>query len=47
MIVQGTFVAAYAMLGEAALSFLGVGVPPETPTWGGIIAAGQVYLSQA
>jgi peptide/nickel transport system permease protein len=47
IIVQGTFVAAYAMLGEAALSFLGVGVPPETPTWGGIIAAGQVYLSQA
>jgi peptide/nickel transport system permease protein len=47
VIVQGTFVAAYAMLGEAALSFLGVGVPPETPTWGGIIAAGQLYLSQA
>jgi peptide/nickel transport system permease protein len=47
IIVQGTFVAAYAMLGEAALSFLGVGVPPETPTWGGIIAAGQLYLSQA
>jgi peptide/nickel transport system permease protein len=47
VIVQGTFVCAYAMLGEAALSFLGVGVPPETPTWGGIIAAGQVYLSQA
>lgn len=47
VIVQGTFVAAFAMLGEAALSFLGVGVPPETPTWGGIIAAGQVYLSQA
>jgi peptide/nickel transport system permease protein len=47
IIVQGTFVAAYAMLGEAALSFLGVGVPPETPTWGGIIAAGQIYVSQA
>jgi peptide/nickel transport system permease protein len=47
VIVQGTFVAAYAMLGEAALSFLGVGVPPDTPTWGGIIAAGQVYLGQA
>lgn len=47
VIVQGTFVAAFAMLGEAALSFLGVGVPPETPTWGGVIAAGQVYLSQA
>jgi peptide/nickel transport system permease protein len=47
VIVQATFIAAYAMLGEAALSFLGVGVPPEVPTWGGIIAAGQVYISQA
>ena len=47
VIVQGTFIAAYAMLGEAALSFLGVGVPPQIPTWGGIIAAGQLYLRQA
>lgn len=47
VIVQATFIAAYAMLGEAALSFLGVGVPPHVPTWGGIIAAGQVYLRQA
>ena len=47
MNVQATFIAAYAMLGEAALSFLGVGVPPQVPTWGGIIASGQVYLRQA
>lgn len=47
VIVQATFITAYAMLGEAALSFLGVGVPPQVPTWGGIIAAGQVYLRQA
>ena len=47
VIVQATFIAAYAMLGEAALSFLGVGVPPQIPTWGGIISAGQVYLRQA
>lgn len=47
IIVQATFISAYAMLGEAALSFLGVGVPPQVPTWGGIIAAGQVYLRQA
>jgi peptide/nickel transport system permease protein len=47
VIVQATFITAYAMLGEAALSFLGVGVPPQIPTWGGIIAAGQVYLRQA
>jgi len=47
IIVQATFITAYAMLGEAALSFLGVGVPPQVPTWGGIISAGQVYLRQA
>jgi len=47
VIVQGTFIAAFAMLAEAALSFLGVGVPPQVPTWGGIIAAGQIYLRQA
>jgi len=47
VIVQATFIAAYAMLGEAALSFLGVGVPPQIPTWGGIIASGQLYLRQA
>jgi len=47
VIVQATFITAYAMLGEAALSFLGVGVPPQVPTWGGIISAGQVFLRQA
>ena len=47
VIVQATFITAYAMLGEAALSFLGVGIPPQIPTWGGIISAGQVYLRQA
>ncbi len=47
IIVQATFITAYAMLGEAALSFLGVGVPPQVPTWGGIISQGQVYLRQA
>ena len=47
VIVQATFITAYAMLGEAALSFLGVGIPPQIPTWGGIISEGQVYLRQA
>ena len=41
LIVQGTFLCASAMLAEAALSFLGVGIPPETPTWGNIIAEGR------
>ncbi|MBI3630185.1 MAG: hypothetical protein HY217_11535 [Candidatus Rokubacteria bacterium] len=32
---------------ESALSFLGLGVPPPTPTWGGMLADGRVYLSTA
>jgi len=47
IIVQGTFIFAYAILAEAGLSFLGTGVSPETPTWGTIIAAGQQYARQA
>lgn len=47
ILVQGTFVFAYAMLAEAGLSFLGVGVSPEVPTWGTMIAAGRQYVGQA
>lgn len=38
LMVQGAFVWAAAMLIEAALSFIGAGVPPSTPTWGNMIA---------
>ena len=41
MIVQGTFICSSAMLVEAILSFLGIGIPPETPTWGNIMAEGR------
>ncbi len=41
LIVQGTFIAASAILVEAILSFLGIGIPPETPTWGNIMAEGR------
>ncbi len=47
LIVQLTFVFAYAVLAEAALSFLGMGPPPPTPTWGNIIAEGRDYLREA
>jgi peptide/nickel transport system permease protein len=47
LIVQGTFVIAFAILTEASLSFLGAGVPPDTPTWGSIISSGQPRLQQA
>ena len=42
--VQATFVFAYAILAEAALSFLGVGVPPDIPSWGAIISEGRNYM---
>ncbi|MCY4053781.1 MAG: ABC transporter permease [Hyphomicrobiales bacterium] len=47
IIVQATFIFAYAMLAEAGLSFLGVGVDPSTPTWGIMINEGRQYIDQA
>jgi peptide/nickel transport system permease protein len=44
LIVQGTFLAAAAILVEAALSFLGIGIPPETPSWGNIMAEGRTLF---
>lgn len=44
LLVQGTYVCASAILVEAILSFLGVGIPPETPTWGNIMAEGRVLF---
>jgi peptide/nickel transport system permease protein len=41
LIVQGTFICASGILVEAILSFLGVGLPPETPSWGNIMAEGR------
>jgi peptide/nickel transport system permease protein len=41
LIVQGTFICGSAILIEAILSFLGIGIPPETPTWGNIMAEGR------
>jgi peptide/nickel transport system permease protein len=47
LLVQSTFVFAYAILAEAALSFLGVGPSPPTPTWGNIIAEGRDHAVDA
>ncbi|OZI25278.1 peptide ABC transporter permease [Bordetella genomosp. 7] len=47
LLVQGTFIFAYAILAEAGLSFLGVGVSPDIPTWGTMINAGQQYMGTA
>ncbi|GAB7546347.1 ABC transporter permease [Cupriavidus ulmosensis] len=47
LIVQATFVAAAAVLTEAALSFLGVGVPGQTPSWGNMMAEGRNFVAVA
>src|ERR1700737_1622566 len=47
ILVQATFIFAYAVLAEAGLSFLGVGVPPDLPTWGTMIASGPQFAHQA
>ncbi|MCW5219909.1 ABC transporter permease [Verminephrobacter aporrectodeae] len=45
--VQATFVAAAAVLSEAVLSFLGVGVPAQTPSWGNMMAEGRNFVAVA
>ncbi|HSE80030.1 MAG TPA: ABC transporter permease [Alphaproteobacteria bacterium] len=47
LIVQATYITASAILIEAALSFLGAGVPPEIPTWGNMIASSRLFLASA
>ena len=44
LIVQSTYIAASAMLMEAILSFLGAGTPPETPSWGNMMAEGRTFF---
>ncbi|MGO4392261.1 ABC transporter permease [Variovorax sp. M-6] len=47
LIVQATFVAAAAVLTEAVLSFLGVGVPAQMPSWGNMMAEGRNFVAVA
>ncbi len=47
ILVQGSFIFAHAMLAEAGLSFLGIGISPEVATWGTMISAGKGYLDRA
>ncbi|MER9959051.1 ABC transporter permease [Mesorhizobium australicum] len=47
VMVQSAIVCADAILTEAGLSFLGVGVPPEIPSWGNMIASSRLYLGIA
>jgi peptide/nickel transport system permease protein len=47
VIVLGTLNTSINILFEAALTFLGLGVSPQTPTWGGMLSDGRIYLSTA
>jgi peptide/nickel transport system permease protein len=47
LLVQGTFIAASAMITEAILSFIGAGTPPNIPSWGNIIAEGRSLFQVA
>lgn len=45
LVVQGTFICASGILVEAILSFLGVGLPPDIPTWGNVMAEGRTQFN--
>jgi len=47
LIVQATVAFAVAILAEAALSYLGLGTPPPTPSWGRMLSESQTFLNQA
>jgi len=46
LVVQGTFICASGILVEAILSFLGVGLPPDIPTWGNVMAEGRQQFNE-
>lgn len=47
LVVQTTFIFGSAILGEASLSFLGVGAPPDIPSWGNILGEARVFVRDA
>ncbi len=44
LLVQGTYIFASAIMTESILSFLGAGIPPETPSWGNMMADGRTFF---
>ena len=46
LLVQATYICAFAILLESILSFLGVGLPPDIPTWGNVMAEGRAQFNQ-
>lgn len=47
VIVQATFIFAFSVMDIAALDFLGVGIPPYVPSWGGMMNEGRTYIIRA
>ena len=47
LVVQATFVCASAILAEAILSFIGVGISPDLPSWGNVMAGGRQFFRVA
>jgi peptide/nickel transport system permease protein len=47
LLVQMTFIMAYAIIAEASLSFVGAGTPPPEPSWGNILAEGREFMRVA
>ncbi len=47
IIILATSLFGWALLSESALSFLGVGVPPPAPSWGGMLADSRLYFEEA
>lgn len=45
--VQATYILARAIIVDASLSFLGLGVPPPAPTWGNMLGDSRLFLGQA
>jgi len=47
LLVQASFVFAFAQLGAASLDFLGLGAPPEIPSWGNMLAESRIFVTRA
>lgn len=47
LLVQASFIFAFAQLQAAALDFLGLGLPPEIPSWGNMLSESRIYVTRA
>ena len=47
ILVQASFIFAFAQLQAAALDFLGLGLPPEVPSWGNMLSEERIYVTRA